>query len=108
MRAVAAEKVHALCEARHQAANVARVLAERGRRDLRINDSARRRATRVTETFTPPFQALVGDDAHKQRIEARPANAHESRRSRPYVAGHADEMTLDRNDLHRGLNDPMR
>ena len=83
MRAVAPEKLHALGEARHEAANVARVLAKRGLRELRVDDGARGWAAGVTKAFAPALQTFVGDDAHKQRIEARPANAHESRRSRP-------------------------
>ena len=100
MWAVAAEQVHALCEARHQAANVARVLAEGGRSELRIDDSARRRATGVTEAFAPAFQPLIGDDPHKQRIEGRPPDAQEGGRGGAYVAGYADQMGLDRNDFH--------
>jgi hypothetical protein len=52
--AVTPEQARTLGEARHQAANVARVLAERGRSELCIDDSARRRAAGVTETFAQP------------------------------------------------------
>ena len=63
--AVAPEKVHALREAAHEAANVARVLADDRRSELRIDDSARRRATGVTEAFAPAFEPLIGDDPHE-------------------------------------------
>ncbi len=102
---VATEQMQALGEARHQAANVARVLAERGRSELRIDDRARRRAAGVTEAFAPAVEALVRDDAHQQRVEARPADAEKGGRSRADVAGRADQMGLDRHDLHGGLND---
>ena len=88
--------------------NVARVLAEHGRSELRIDDDARRRAAGVTEAFAPAFEHLVGDDAHQQRIETRLTDAEEGGRGGTDVAGHADQMGLDRNDLHGGLNDAGR
>ncbi len=105
MWAVAAEQMHALGEARHQAADVARVLPEHGRSKLRIDNDARRRTAGVTEAFAPTIEPLVGDDAHQQRIEARPADADEGGRGRADVAGDADQMGLDRYDLHGSLND---
>ena len=106
MRTVAPEQVHALRETRHEAANVARILTERGRSKLRIDHSASRWAASVTESFAPTLLPLVGDHAHKERIEGRPAHAHKRRRGYPDVARHAYVMGLDCNNLHRDLKNP--
>jgi hypothetical protein len=103
VRAVAAEQVHALSKTRREAANVARVLAKRPRCNLRIDNGAGCCAAGVTETFAPALEALVGDDAHEQRVERRPADAHESGRRGADVAWDADVVGLDCDNLHREL-----
>ena len=100
MRAVAAEAVERLRQAGAQTGDVARVLAQRGGRELGVQHGHRGRRGGVAEGFAPTFQSLVGDDAEPDRVHGLPVEAAHRRGLAAHVERDAGPVGLDGGDLH--------